>query len=175
MVLLYLEEIVEHLYSDYSPGYNSTIKNCVNYGSLAHWDKQDFTHWGIIGCSDGSFSSNGFVYNCLNNGTITHNGTATGELNIEGIAGYTEKVIIGNCVSSGKISVNKTRDNRIGSIEGHVSLVSHANYCYYTSDLSGYSKLSGSSNYDSTTSELNETISIGSYTGNSHWRSQYLC
>ena len=88
--------------------------------SRTHWDKQDSFVGGIIGCSDGSFSVNGFVYNCLNHGPITRNGTASGELNIEGIVGYTEIIIIGNCVSSGKISVNKTRDNRIGSIVGHV-------------------------------------------------------
>ena len=70
-------------------------------------------------------------------------------------------------MSSGEISTNKTRDNRIESIVGYVSLGSYANYCYYTSNLSGYSKISGSFSYDTATFQLSDTVSIESYTVNS--------
>ena len=93
---------------------------------------------------------------------------------IGGIAGYTDYTTIEYCVSAGNISSTNSGD--IGSIVGYVKSGTSINYCYFTSELSSYDKygyFSSESNesntisYDSTTFQLNGTVSIGSYSGKS--------
>ena len=170
---LYLGGVVGYLYYRY---YDSTMKNCANYGDVTHSGTSKSSYiGGIVGLSYGSSSKRFYIYNSLSHGIIAHSGTTSSTLYLGGISGCTYYTTIENCVSSGKISVNKTRDNRIGRIVGWVSLGSHANYCYYTIDLSGYKKYgsgtpsseSNTFSYDSTTFEFDGTVSVGNYTGNS--------
>ena len=135
---------------------------------------------GIVGksYSNPSLSNRVFIYNSLNYGTITDKGITNNNLYLGGIAGHTYYATIENCVSGGKISLPQTtapRNSYIGSIVGYVSDETSINYCYFTSDLSDYSKYeyktpsseSNTFSYDSITIELNETVSVGSYSGNS--------
>ena len=92
---------------------------------------------------------------------------------IGGIAGYTDYTTIEYCVSAGNISSTNSGD--IGSIVGYVKSGTSINYCYFTSELSDYNKYvtgsplseSNTFRYNSITFELNKTVSIGSYSGNS--------
>ena len=159
---------------------NCIVENCANYGDVTHSGKSDSSFIGGIAAGysyDSSPSERAYIYNCLNHGAITHNGTTSSYLWLGGIAGYTYSyTTIENCVSGGKISSSTTsRNNCIGSIVGDVSSGTSINYTYFTSDLSGYGKYgegtpineSNTLSYDSTTFELDENVSIGSYTDNS--------
>ena len=170
---LYLGGIAGYLYSS---GYNSTVKNCANYGDLTHSGWRNFTHIGGIVGASGSSSGNMYIYNCLNHGTITHSGTTGSSLDLGGIVGHTRLTTIENCVSGGKFSLlANASDDYTGSIVGYIESKTIISYTYYTSDLSDYDKygngtLSSESNtfsYDSTTFELDGTVSIESYTGSS--------
>ena len=171
---LYLGGIAGGLYS--SDSYDSVVKNCANYGDVTHFGKSSYSRiGGIIGHSHNSSSKRVYIYNCLNHGTITYNGTTSSSLHIGGIAGKIYYITIENCVSGGKISMLTTAssDNCIGGIAGGISSGTSINYTYFTSDLSGYnvsgtpSSESNTLSYDSTTFELNGTVSIGNYTGTS--------
>ena len=92
-----------------------------------------------------------------------------------GIIGWSACTAVENYVISGKIESNKASDNYIGSVVGYINSYTTISYCYITSKLSSYSKYgyrtpSSESyilTYNSTTFELDETVSIGSYTGTS--------
>ena len=109
--------------------YDSTVKNCANYGNVTHSGKS----WGsdiggIVGhSSSGSSTKRVFIHNSLNHGTITHNGTTTDYLFLGGIAGDAWYTTIESCVSAGKISLptKASSYNRIGSIGGCRSLHIH--------------------------------------------------
>ena len=172
----YLGGIAGYLYSYDN---DSTVKNCANYGDVTDSGESSYSYiGGIVGYSTGSSSASTrvYIYNSLNHGTITHNGT-TINLYLGGIAGYTYRTTIRNCVSGGKFSLPTTAssNNFIGSIVGNVYSDTSISYTYFTSELSGYNKygygnLSNESNilsYDSTTFKLNETVSIGNYSGTS--------
>ena len=163
----------------YSSKYGPTVKNCANYGGITHFGQNRNAYiGGIVGHSSYYWlSERVYIYNSLNHGTITHNGTTSGDLHIGGIAGYTYRTFIENCVSGGKFSLTKAsgKHNYIGSLVGSVSSNTTINYCYSTSDLSGYDKcgqkdstLSESNifDYDNIAFEMNETVSVGDYTGN---------
>ena len=165
-----------------SSRYDSTVKNCANYGDVTHSGTSDDSYiGGIAGDSYGPYGSSSFkrayIYNCLNHGTITHNGTTSNDLYFGGIAGLIYRTIIENCVSGGKFSLLTTAsgDNYVGGIVGDASSDTFISYAYFTSDLSGYgtygsgtpSSESNTLSYDSTSFELSETVSIGSYSGTS--------
>ena len=104
------------------------------------------------------------------------NGTTTDGLIFGGITGDSYGTAIENCVSGGKFSSTKTSGNYFGKIIGRVRYGTSINYTYFTSDLSSYNKYGGEGtpssvsntlSYDSTSFELNGTVSIGSYTGTS--------
>ena len=162
---LYLGGIAGYL-SSYS--YDSTVKNCVNYGDLTYSGESGYSYIGGI-----AGESSGYIYNCLNHGTIMHNGITEFSVFIGGIAGYTDFATIENCVSGGKILANNK--TYTGSIAGYIWLGTAIKYCYFTSDLSGYKKygkgtpagISNTFGYNSTSFELSEAVSIGSYTGKS--------
>ena len=161
----------------YSSSPDSTVNNCGNYGEVTYSGKSGSSYiGGIVGDSKGS-SKKVYIYNCLNHGTITHNGTTSNYLRLGGITGDTEYTTIENCVSGEKISLltNASKNNYIGSIVGYASSDTSINYTYSTSDLSSYNKygigtpssVSNTFSYDSTSFELDETVSIGDYTGTS--------
>ena len=160
---LYLGGIAGELYSY---DHDSTVKNCANYGDVTHSGKSGYSWIGGIAGDSGGYSSSTrvYIYNCINHGTITHSGTTSDDLWLGGIAGSTSSTTIENCVSGGKFS--STKLYFIGSIVGSTSGTS-ISYTYFTSDLSDYGKRRGSLSYSSTSFELNETVSIGSYTGTS--------
>ena len=170
---LYLGGIAGNLYSS---NRDSTVKNCANYGDVTHSGKSSSSYiGGIVGYSDGYKSSNRvYIHNSLNHGIITHNGK-TNSLYLGGIVGYASSTTIENCVSEGKFSLlTNASSNWIGSIVGYVSNDTSINCTYFASDLSGYKKYGGETpsesntlSYDSTTFELDGTVSIGSYSGTS--------
>ena len=157
--------------------YESTVRNCVNYGDIIHSGESGFSSIGGIVSRPGGYPSSTkgvYIYNCFNHGTITYNSTTSNGLRLGGIVGVVfYNVVIENCVSSGEIS--STKSSYIGSIAGEASEDTTINYCYYTSDLSRYNKYgfgeqpieSNTLEYNSTTFELNGTVSTESYTGNS--------
>ena len=163
----------------YSYKYDSTLKNCANYGDVTDsGESKDSYVGGIVGESYSSSSSNRvYIYNCLNHGTITHNGTTVYELCLGGIAGCTYYTIIENCVSGGNISLlTKSYYNYIGSIIGSASSDTSISNCYFTSDLGNYNKygyaystpsVSNTLSYDNITFELSETVSAWGYIGTS--------
>ena len=168
---LYLGGIVGYL--DSSSSYDTTVKNCANYGDVTHYGKSSSSYiGGIVG-----YSNRVYIYNYLNYASIYHVDTTSNILRLGGIAGNTEYTTIDNCVSGGEISSHATEpdENYIGSIVGRVDSNTTINYCYWTSDLSDFDKYgtgapaseSNTFSYDSTTFELSETVSIGSYTGTS--------
>ena len=176
--LLFLGGIAGGLFPSYT--YDSTVKNCANYGDVTHSGESSISSvGGIVGYSQGnsSLTERAYIYNCLNHGTITHNGTTTNFSIIGGITGYATSTTIENCVSAGKIPLPTKAPswNYIGSIVGYAFDDTTINYTYFTSDLSDYKKYGSGSpssesntlSYDSTSFELNETVSVGSYTDNS--------
>ena len=172
---LVLGGIVGYIYSPY--GYDSTVKNCANYGPVAHPGSSHYSYvGGIVGFSDSWTSSEVYIYNCLNHGTITHKGATSYDLRLGGIAGNTAFTTIENCASGGKILLLGTASNynRTGSIVGYIPYFTFVNYTYFTSDLGGHKKYgegtpseSNTFSYDNTTFELNGTVSIGTYSGTS--------
>ena len=172
-------------YLQFSPKCDSTVKNCANYGDVTDSGTTYISNiGGIVGESwfdylSHSSSKDLYIYNCFNHGTITHSGTTSYSLRLGGIIGYTYySTTIENCVSGGKISLLTTASSYdyIGSIVGYAySSGTSIKYTYFTSDLSGYDKYgegtpsseSNTFSYDSTSFELGETVSIGSYSGTS--------
>ena len=172
---LYLGGIVGHLYG--SRNYETTVKNCANYGVLTHSrESVDSYIGGIVGYSYGySYSNRVHIYNSLNHGTITHKDTSS-SLYLGGIAGRTSYTTIENCVSgrSFSLSTKGSSDNYIGSIVGEVYSDTSISCTYFTSYLSKYNNYgkgtpseSNTLSYDSTSFELSGTVSIGDYTGTS--------
>ena len=172
---LYLGGIAGYLNSWDS---NFFVKNCVNYGDITNSGTSRYSYiGGVVGGFHGDSSNKrGYIYNCLNLGLITYIGTTKYDLYLGGIAGYTCYTTIENCVNGRKFTSGGTAENYyIGSIGGYVNSDTSINYCYYTSELSDYSKYgrgtpsseSNTLSYDSTSFELNGTVSVGSYTSNS--------
>ena len=165
---LFLGGVASNLYP-YS--YDITVKNCANYGDVTHSGESSRSCiGGIIGDTG---NSRAYIYNSLNQGAIKHNGKTTGEVNIGGIVGYTVSTTLENCVSAGKISFTGT--GNIGSIVGYIKSDTTINYCYFSSELNnhdkyGYIESTSSESYVlsyNSTFELDESVSIGSYTSTS--------
>ena len=157
-------------------GYGSIVKNCANYGDITHsGDTRSSRIGGIVGDSCGSSSEILYIRNSFNYGKITHDGTTRYELYLGGIVGRSHHTAIENCVCGGKISTNNSTFT--GSIVGYDWSGTLINYTYFTSKLSGFDKYgfieystpseSNTFSYDDTTFELNGTVSVGNYTGNS--------
>ena len=156
--------------------YDSIIKNCANYGDVTQSGMSDDSRiGGIVGESEGDSSSEVYIYNSLNHGTITHKGTTEWILYLGGISGYTKYTTIENCVRGGKILTTTTTSNYnyIGSIVGYVYSDTFIYECYFTNDYNKYGDTdyppseSNTLSYDSTSFQLSGTVSIGDYTGNS--------
>ena len=174
---LFLGGVAGYLHSSYY--HDITVKNCANYGDVTQVGESSRSYiGGIVGhSSSGSSTKRVYIHNCFNHGTIMNSGTTRNYLYIGGIVGYTSSTTIENCVSGGKISSLSTAlwENNIGSVAGYASSDTSISYTYITSDLSDYKEDSGYGNpsksnilkYDSATFELNDTVSIGGYSGNS--------
>lgn len=175
----YLGGLVGNLNSD---KYGVYIKNCANYGSVTHSGTCNYAYTGgVIGTLTGYTSSNNnYILNCFNSGNIVHNGVTTKELYIGGISGSSFSTV-NNCVNHGKITSSNT-SNYIGSITGYFrgSSISH---CYWSED-SGYDVYGTINQFSLETSnnavfntnfELNESISVGGYTGKSLIKALNAC
>ena len=160
------------------------MKNCANYGSVTHSGTTDgyVAIGGIAGWSDsGSMLNHISIQNCLNYGTISHYEITSERAYIGGILGVAlgGTTIVEGCVNTGKMSVNKTSNNYIGGIVGIIDTSSSTTitHCYWTSDTTyskaysgsyvDYPTIVSSTSFNFTTFELNETVSVGSYTGTS--------
>ena len=157
----------------YFQSYEVRLRNCANYGAVVHAGTSGITYiGGIVGYSSGSSSEIISIQNCLNHGTLSNNNEIPSDQYIGGISGYTDHTTIENCVSAGKIT-SKYSSGYIGGIIG-CAWYSEISHCYWSKDVkeSAYgskdsSSLSGSSSFDSTSFELSESVSVGTYTGTS--------
>ena len=151
--------------------YDSIVKNCANYGDVTHFGACDGSRiGGIVGSSYGDSTPfyRIYIYNTINYGTVAHSGTNSGSFFLGGIAGDSQYTDVENCVNAGSISSNK--NYYVGSIVGYVWSDTSINYCYATSELRSYNKYGAGTpiesnilNYDSTTFELDWTVSVGGY------------
>ena len=147
------------------------VKNCANYGSIVHSGTSGLPYiGGIVGFLRGSSSQIIKIQNCLNYGTLSSNNTGYWSQWIGGITGGLDYSIAENCVNLGLFFTNNSGSS-VGDISGRVSS-SQISYCYWDKDSNdgvlGYIRsgsLSRGSGFDPTTFELNESISLGSYTG----------
>ena len=144
---LYLGGIAGHL-SASSSGYDCTVKNCANYGSVTQsgYSKGSYVG-GIAGYLD-SGSAYKYVQNCFNYGTITQSGIASSLPYLGGIIGSGTYSQITNCLSGGIITLS--RSGYIGSIAGTVGSSTSITYCYFTTDV-GEDKLCGYGTISNTT------------------------
>ena len=149
---------------------NANIRNCANVGTVNY---SGYKNGGFlyIGGIAGYLSSNANIRNCANVDTVNYNGYQnSGHLYIGGIVGKSSNSIIENCVSGGKVISNK---GYIGSVVGYTNYAT-ITHCYWTSD-NGHNKACGSgspsitesTNFSNSTFKLNETVSVGNYTGTS--------
>ena len=159
-----------------SSNYETILRNCVNYGDVTMSGRGVVTIIsGIVGNTETSLSSMVVtIQNCLNYGTIAYSGTASA-LAISGIIGLGESTTVENCVSAGKISYTTSAGVvYAGGLVGFISSELFVSYCYISSVLSDYKKYgeevptteSYTLSYD-VTFELNETVTVGEYTGTS--------
>ena len=172
---LYLGGIAGYLSTSSQPIY---IRNCANYGSVIHSGTSNTLIIGGIVGGVGQYNSiYKYVYNSVNLGEIIHSGTTNTQLDIGGIIGFSFCAFIENSVSVGKISFPSTPPPKcyVGSIVGYVDSGTNVDHCYYTSELDKYASFNGSgspsvssySSYDKASFRLNETVSVGNYTGDS--------
>ena len=156
---------------------SSIVRNSVNYGYVNWTGSSQFSYiGGIIGHTYGYGTTKlTFVQNCFNNGLILFNNIDTRpvEQTIGGIVGCGTFMDINNCVDQGNTILEAESKTIKGGIAGSAgySLFSH---CYWDKDIteSAYgsiysSTFSDSSSFDSTSFELSESVSVGTYTGTS--------
>ena len=133
---LFLGGIAAYFYS--SSNWNSTAKNCANYGSLIHFGNSSNSYiGGVNGYYYGGSSEEVRIQNCLNYGSIVHNGITSEKAYIGGISGYGQYTEVENCVSGGKIenSGQAAVANHIGSIVGYIDKATSIIHCFWTSDV----------------------------------------
>lgn len=122
-----------------SSNYESVVKNCAIFGPITQSGESNNSYIGSIVGSSYSYglSKKVYVQNCLNYGTITHNGTTTRNLYIGGIIGKSEMSDIKNCISVGKIISNNYTcvGTIIGYAESNLANVAHS---FWTSDVGDY-------------------------------------
>ena len=98
------------------------------------------------------------IYNCLNHGAITHNGTTLSTLYIGGLIGYTYSTIVENCVGAGKITTsNSSKASYIGVVVGRANAGTSIIHCLWTSDAGSYD-VNGTGSSEVTTSSLITTL-----------------
>ena len=153
--------------------HESTVKNCANYGPVTQSGQSGLSHIGGLFGSSNGFSSwkNVYVQNCLNYGTIAHRGKTLNYFVIGGLIGRVQSNDIDNCANYGKIESHEYESHAlIGGIVGTITHSSisrsywseHDRYDAYASlsfvAVEGITKFGESL-------ELNETVSVGAYTG----------
>lgn len=168
---MYMGGISGYIYS--SSNYTSVTKNCANYGLLTQTGKTTYTYMGgISGRFDGysETSKRMIVQNCVNTAIIAGLGTTTGWLFLGGICGHGYYVEVSSCLNSGNIAAGTTSDH-IGNIVGknYESTITHcfwndgSKYNVYGTNYNGV--VSQSMSYSESTYKLNESVTIGRYSG----------
>ena len=146
--------------------YTHYIKNCINYGTIKDTGLSSSRIGGIVGLSE-----EGSIYNCLNHGEIASNGKVSG-WRIGGIVGYMSDGTLENCVNDGKMSCTND-DGYVGSIVGYIYEPELFSRCYWNEEIhfDAFGKESSTKVTECATFNndfvLNETVTIGSYTGKS--------
>ena len=123
-----------------SNSYSTSIKNCVNYGTITHSGATQ--NWGVVGglvgMCEGKLTAECVIKNSLNYGNIVHSGVSK-SLALGGIVGTNYYGVYDNCVNFGEITSNKA-SNYIGSVVGYINSGSTAIlHCYWSSDV-GYTR-----------------------------------
>lgn len=153
--------------------HRATVKNCANYGMITQDASNDYSFVGGIA----GYIDNVDFMNCLNYGSIVHNGNISYTGYIGGIIGYCNymEVFIG-CVSAGNIDINKiTEYLNVGAISGYFRYETDIYYCYWSDEIE-FDPYQGTPVPSSSTSVftsfndefvLNESVSVGEYNGTS--------
>lgn len=167
----------------YATGYLSTVKNCVNYGSISFSGRADSVSMGgvagRISARYEKYSSR--LYNCLNYGSLSHTGTTTTYLNIGGVLGGNSNSydVIDSIVNYGTISYNSANsdDVRKDSIGGIIGTLANAfvTHSFWIGDAytkgagttSGTAELSESTYFDDVNFKLGKSVFAGPYLGSS--------
>ena len=157
---LYIGGIVGWFYS-WASNYDSSIKNCANYGSVVKTGTSKSSYiGGIVGRSENPNSDTfKHITNCLNYGTITHSGEATEWLYMGGIAGGTKFTKIENCLSAGIVPSASVTNKFIGAIVGEVVSKTTITYCRFTGNGGTNVMYGGKTAPSDTTGSL--TYSVG--------------
>lgn len=159
--------------------YESTVKNCANYGTITHTGQSTYSYTGgIVGKTDFSVTRHRiYVHNCFNYGTIVDTDWSTPwYLRIGGIVGYSECTDIDNCVGYGDIMTNRTSQNFyiggiVGSLNGDKNDPVTLSHCYWSEhiDHHAYGFMADGVATDisifNENLELNETVVAGKYSG----------
>ena len=165
-------------YSQYST-YEIILRNCANYGPVVQAGKSSYFYMsGIAAYVWGSTKTIIHFQNCLNYGTLSiKNTNSSGSIYIGGISASSRYTNIENSVSFGKFFLNNlTYMKYVGGITGYTNFNSHIINCYWDKDITetvcgiigSYSTyIMKCSSFDSSTFELNDNVSVGTYTGNS--------
>ena len=132
---LYIGGIIGYI-SSYSSNYDSSVKNCANYGTVTFSGIDSYSYLGgIVGYSFSISSFNKvYIQNCLNYGSIVHNGTTYSWLYVGEITAGSNYIVIENCVSAGTISSNNQRMEYIGSFVGVVKSQANVTHSFWTSN-----------------------------------------
>lgn len=130
---LYIGGFVGWFYS-WASSYDSSIKNCANYGSIVKTGTSKSSYiGGIVGRSENPNSDTyKNIVNCLNYGPIAHSGESTEWLYMGGIAGGSKYTKIENCLSAGSVPSASVTNKFIGAIVGEVSSQTLVTYCRFT-------------------------------------------
>ena len=117
--------------------YNSSVRNCVNYGLVAHSGSNG--HSTYIGGISGELHSTRFplfaifVRNCLNYGTVSHVGPTQKLVQMGGIAATISSSYVENSVNAGKVA-SGAQSTRIGALVGFF-YTSFLTNCYWSESI----------------------------------------
>lgn len=157
--------------------YDSSITNCVNYGSVTHlWNNTKTPCVGGIAGAVTMFYSSMRITNCFNYGTVTYNGES-GSLHIGGIIGESYNGFIENCVSVGDV-ISVSPSSIIGSIVGSVFSTTSAVHSFWTSNVDHNASGSNGLTVDDETNETDLDLAfvekLNVYSSNNGWNKWLL-
>ena len=114
---MYLGGIAGFLYAT-SGSYTTDVRNCANYGRIHILGGVGNSYvGGIVGYL--GYSRYHYIYNCLNDGEITHNGTISGGLYTGGIVGHNYYSHVENCLNMRTTPTATTTNSYPGGIVGY--------------------------------------------------------
>lgn len=178
----YVGGIAGRIYPD---NYATTVKNCANYGLVSFFGENAGAAYvgGIMGECRGtksySYSSNDVgsctFRNCLNYGTVENRKGAKHYARVGGIVGSAYYTAFDSCVNEGALEVPQSVDAYAGALVGYAENAK-IDYSFYSSTKSSTPNYVGHSissdfgtvkPFESNNYELDETLSVGSFSGKS--------